>query len=94
MEYCTRVDEETIELQAAGRIEGGFIRGHLDYCNSCIARVTQHRAWIENLKKALSIYDLEHDDPWLTTELEIDHAYFRENKFRAKTVYLANSRLN
>jgi hypothetical protein len=53
MERCEWVDEEMIELHAMGRIEDGFVRAHLDYCNSCIARVVESRLWIETLKRGL-----------------------------------------
>jgi hypothetical protein len=51
---CSAIDEETIELHALGRLEEGPIRQHLDTCDSCKARVAEHRAYIEVLKRGLS----------------------------------------
>ena len=50
---CKWVDDDLIELHAMGRVEDGFIREHLDYCSSCIARVAAVRLWIETLKQGL-----------------------------------------
>jgi hypothetical protein len=50
---CGTVDEDTIELQAMGRLQSSSVRQHLDTCNFCRARVAEHRAWIEDLKRAL-----------------------------------------
>ena len=53
MADCKWVTDEIIELHAMGKIQDGFVREHLDYCNSCIARVAAVRLWIETLKRGL-----------------------------------------
>ena len=53
MERCKWVDDEIIKLQAMGKIEDGFIREHLVYCDSCSMRVVESRLWIETLKRGL-----------------------------------------
>jgi hypothetical protein len=50
---CGNIDEDTIELHAMGRLQDDTIRQHLDACESCRARVAEHRAWIETLKRVL-----------------------------------------
>jgi uncharacterized protein YlaI len=53
VEICNSIDEDTIELDAMGRLENGFIRTHLRACHTCRERVSEHRAWIECLKASL-----------------------------------------
>lgn len=53
MAECKWVDDDLIELHAIGRVEDGFVREHLDYCVSCIARVAAARVWIETLNRGL-----------------------------------------
>ena len=53
MADCEWVDEDIIELHAMGRIQDGFVREHLDYCPSCIARVAATRIWIDRLMRGL-----------------------------------------
>ena len=55
MGHCKWIDEEIIELHAMGRIQDDFVREHLDYCVSCIARVAESRLWIEQLRRGLRI---------------------------------------
>ena len=62
MGACKWVDEEIIELHAMGRIQDGFVRDHLDYCNSCIARVAEVRLLIETLKRGLRSLQEDSED--------------------------------
>jgi hypothetical protein len=53
MELCERIDDETIELQAMGRLRGSPISRHLEVCHFCLGRVAEQRILIEHLKQAL-----------------------------------------
>ena len=52
-EQCRSIDEDMIELHAMGRLREGSISRHLDTCDTCRARVADHRAYIETLKRGL-----------------------------------------
>ena len=51
---CVYIDDETIELNAMGRLQSGVVREHLETCKSCRERVTEYREYIEVLKRGLS----------------------------------------
>ena len=53
MELCGRIDEETIELHAMGRLRGSAISRHLEACHFCRGRVAEQRMLIGYLKHAL-----------------------------------------
>ena len=53
MGICNSIDEDTIELDAMGRLENGSIRRHLRACHVCRERVSEHRDWIDCLSASL-----------------------------------------
>jgi hypothetical protein len=55
-EACRRINEETIELHAMGRLNDNSVRQHLDTCDFCRERVAEHRSWIEDLKWTLRTF--------------------------------------
>ena len=50
---CVGIDDEAIESYSLGRLEEGPIRQHIDICAACHARVAEHRAYLEDLKRGL-----------------------------------------
>jgi hypothetical protein len=55
-EACRRINEETIELHAMGRLNDDSVRQHLDTCDFCRERVAEHRSWIKDLKWTLRTF--------------------------------------
>jgi hypothetical protein len=51
------IDDEIIELHALDRLTDKKLREHLDSCVNCRARVTEYRAVLAGLRKAME--DLE-----------------------------------
>ena len=47
------IDDEIIELHALDRLTDKKLREHLDTCIKCAARVTEYRAVLAGLRKAM-----------------------------------------
>lgn len=52
------IDDESIEMYALGRLEDADLRGHIDMCANCAARVNQSRRFIALMKKTLARHQL------------------------------------
>ena len=50
---CGQISDETIELEALGKLQIDLVRRHLVRCRDCQKRVADHRNWISALKLAL-----------------------------------------
>ena len=50
---CTEIDDETIERYVMGRLEDGPTKQHIEACAFCLARVDEHRAYLDDLKRGL-----------------------------------------
>ena len=50
---CGQINDETLELEALGKLHIDVVRQHLVRCRKCRHHVANHRKWISALKLAL-----------------------------------------